>query len=153
MRLNRKQAMVVILCFSAFASAAMLTSDPLTGLPVPPTTKAPFGGNEPTKMPDGKICNSNLQANFYTVFNSKVSVTVNWYASRLPGFHKTHGFASGRSQDTFYSADGTTVVSVTGEPGKDGEDTNTYAVSYTRFQPGLSAKTIIGLNQHNIACN
>jgi hypothetical protein len=82
-----------------------------------------------------------------------MSVTLNWYASRLAGFHKTHGYADGRSQDTFYSADGTTTVSVTGERGKDGEDTETYGISYVRFQPGLLAKTIIGINQHNIVCD
>jgi hypothetical protein len=49
-----------------------------------------------------------MQANYYSVFHSKVSVTLNWYASRLAGFQKTHGFADGRSQDAFYSADGTT---------------------------------------------
>ena len=59
----------------------------------------------------------------------------------------------GRSQDLFYNADGTIAVSITGEPGKDGEDTDTYAVSYTRFQPGLPAKTMIGMIQQKIVCN
>jgi hypothetical protein len=60
---------------------------------------------------------------------------------------------NGRSQDTFYSSNGTTVVSVTGDPGKDGEDTTTYSVAYERLQPGLPAKTIIGINQQKIVCN
>jgi hypothetical protein len=151
--LNRQYAVAFVLGFSAFAAAATLTKDPLTGLPLIPATNGPFGGNEPTTMPGGQICNSKMQANYYSVFHSKVSVTLNWYASRLAGFQKTHGFADGRSQDAFYSTDGTTVVAVTGERGKDGEDTDTYAVSYTRFQPGLPAKTIIGINQHNIVCH
>jgi hypothetical protein len=85
--------------------------------------------------------------------DSKASVTLSWYASHLAGFHKTHGYADGRSQDTFYSADGMTLVSVTGEPGKNSEDTDTYSVLYTRVQQRLSEKTIIGINQHNIVRN
>ena len=153
MKLNRKHAVAIFLGVSAVAGAAALTKDPLTGLPLLPATSSPLGGNEPTRMPDAQICKSKVQAEYYSVSNSKVSVTLNWYASRLVGFHKTHGFADGRSQDAFYSTDGTAVVSVTGERGKAGEDTETYAVSYTRFQPGLPAKTIIGINQHNVVCN
>lgn len=153
MKFKARPAAIIVLVFSTFAAAKTLTTDPLTGLPLLPATASPFGGNEPTKIPDSQICKSKMQADFYSVFNFKVSATLNWYASRLTGFHRTHGYADGRSQDAFYSADGTTIVAITGEPGKDGEDTETYAVSYTRLQPGLSAKTIIGINQHNIACN
>jgi hypothetical protein len=152
MKLNRRHALAIVLVFSAFAAAATLTTDPLTGLPLLPATKPPFGDNQPTKTPDSQICNSKVQSDFYSVFHFKVSATLDWYASRLSGFHKTHGFADGRSQDAFYNADGTMVVAVTGERGKEGEDTDTYAVSYTRIQPGLPAKTIIGINQHNIVC-
>jgi hypothetical protein len=53
----------------------------------------------------------------------------------------------------FYSADGTLIVSITGERGKDGDDTDAYSVSYLRFQPGLSEKTIPGMNQQRIVCN
>jgi hypothetical protein len=144
--------MAIVLGFSTVAAAATPAMDPLTGLPLLPGTSGPLG-NAPTRMPDAQICKSKVHAEYYPVFNSKVSVTLNWYASRLAGFHKTHGFADGRSQDAFYSADGATVVSVTGERGRNGEDTETYAVSYTRFQPGLPAKTIIGINQHNVVCN
>jgi hypothetical protein len=152
MKLNRKHAVAIVLAFSTLAAAATLSKDPLTGLPLIPATSGPIGGNEPTKIPDSQICKSKVQSEYYPVFNSKVSVTLNWYASRLTGFHKSHAFADGRSQNVFYSADGTTAVAVTGARGKDGEDTETYAVSYTRFQPGLSEKEIIGLNQHNIVC-
>ena len=139
--------------FSTLIAAAPLTVDPLTSLPLIPATKPPFGDNGPTELPSAQICKSQMRGNYYAVFNTKVSVTVSWYASRLPGFQKTHAFVSGRSQDTFYSADGTTIVSVTGDPGKDGEDATTYSVAYERLQPGLSAKTIIGINQQKIVCN
>jgi hypothetical protein len=152
MKLGSKSVAAIVLGISAFASAATLSQDPLTGLPLIPATNAPFGGNEPTKIPDSQICKSKAQSDYYAVFKSKVSVTLNWYASRLAGFHKAHAFASGRSQDVFYNADGTMVVAVTGQKGNAGEDTDTYGVSYTRLQPGLSEKEIIGLNQHNIVC-
>jgi len=152
MKLKSKTAAILVVSCAALAGAKTLTTDPLTGLPLLPATSSPLG-NEPTRIPDSQVCKSKMQSEFYSVFNSKVSVTLNWYASRLTGFHKTHGFADGRLQDAFYSADGTTIVAVTGEPGKDGEDTETYAVSYTRLQPGLSEKTIIGMNRHNIVCN
>jgi hypothetical protein len=139
--------------FVLSAGAATLTSDPLTGLPLIPATDSRLHlGNEPTTIPDSQICNSKMKADFYSVFDSTVNATVAWYAARLPGFHKTHAYATNRSQDAFYNDPGTMVVSVAGEIGKEGEDTETYSVVYSRLQPGLSAKEIIALNQHHISC-
>jgi hypothetical protein len=152
MKLNAKRVAIILLGFSTFAAAKILTTDPLTGLPLMPATANSLG-NEPVTMPDWEVCKSKVQSDSYSVYNSKVSVTLKWYAERLSGFQKAHGFVDGRSQDVFYSADGTTVVAVTGNQGKDGEDTETYGVSYTRFQPGLPAKAIIGIIHHNIVCN
>jgi hypothetical protein len=81
-----------------------------------------------------------------------VDATVAWYAAHLAGFHKAHAYASGRSQDAFYNAAGTVVMFVTGSPGKEGENTNTYAVTYYRLQPGLLAKTILSFTQQKIMC-
>jgi hypothetical protein len=86
------------------------------------------------------------------VYDSKVDTTVAWYAAHLPGFHKTHAYTGNRSRDTFYNDTGTLTVSVTGEPGQEGQNTNTHGIVYYRFQPGLSAKTVISLNQQKIAC-
>ena len=44
------------------------------------------------------------------------------------------------------------VVSVTGSPGKDGENTDAYSVVYARFQPGLSERAVITLNQQKDVC-
>jgi hypothetical protein len=85
-------------------------------------------------------------------FDTKVDAVLAWYAPRLSGFRKTHGYAAGRSQDTFYNADGTVIVSVTGEPGKEGENTNAYSVLYAKFQPGLSEKTIVEMNIQKVTC-
>jgi hypothetical protein len=93
-----------------------------------------------------------MQADFYTVYDSKVDVTLGWYGAHLPGFKKTHAYAANRSQDTFYNSAGTISVSVTGSSGRVGENTETYSVVYTRFQPALPENAIIGLNQQKVIC-
>jgi hypothetical protein len=139
--------------FTLSASAKTLTTDPLTGLPLYPATDSRLHlGNEPTKIPDSQICKSKMQSDFYSIFDTKVDVTVAWYTAHLAGFHKAHVFANERSQDTFYNDAGTVIVSVTGSRGKDGENTDAYSVSYHRFDPGLPVKTIIGFTQAKIVC-
>jgi hypothetical protein len=134
-------------------SPKMLTSDPLTGLPLYPATDSRLRlGNEPTVLPESTVCKSKMQADFYSIYDSKVSPAVAWYAAHLTGFRKTHAYAANRSQDTFYKTDGTVAVSVTGSPGKDGEDTDAYSVVYSRFQPGLSEKALVTLNQQKVVC-
>lgn len=142
------------------ASDSTLASDPLTGLPVDPATvcQTPtcvqfHAGNEPVKIPDAVWCKSKMQANFYTMTNVKVSATVAWYAAHLKGFKKTHAYAAGRSDDTFYNATGTLFVLVMGDPATNGVDADTYAVTYYRVQPGLSEKSIIGLNRQQSVCS
>jgi hypothetical protein len=150
-------ALIVTLCCAIFmrahTGAKLLTIDPLTGLPLYPATDSRLHlGNEPTRLPDSAVCKSQMQADFYSVFDSKVDVTLAWYAAHLPDFKKTHAYAAGRSQDTFYKSDGTIIVSVTGTGGKEGENTDTYSVLYARLQPGLAEKTIVGLNQQKVVC-
>jgi hypothetical protein len=147
-------AFIVILGlgFSLFASAATLTTDPLTGLPLDPAYDPHHFGTEPIKMPDSQLCKSKMQANFYTIVDSKVDATVAWYAARLPAFHKTHAYVDNRSQDKFYNDEGTLMVLVVGAIGKEGENVNTYGVSYYSFQPGLPAKAIISFGQKKMVC-
>jgi hypothetical protein len=143
------------LCFVwvAGATAKLLTVDPLTGLPLHPATDSRLNlGNDPTRLPESFVCNSKMQTDFYTVYNAKVDATILWYSSRLSDFKKTHAYAANRSQDTFYNADGTLAVSVTGSAGKAGENTETYSVVYARFQPALPEKTIVSLNQQKLVC-
>lgn len=148
---------------SARAQSKALSNDPLTGLPIIPTTVSKFGGNEPTKIPDYTMCKSRMQANMYTLMSymftdhydktkATVSSTVAWYASRLTGFRKVVGFDGKRSQNSFSNADGTVVVMVTGNAGAKGADTDAYGVTYYRFQPGLSQKSIVGMAQGNTIC-
>jgi len=93
-----------------------------------------------------------MQADFYTIYDSKVDATLVWYGAHLPGFKKTHAYAANRSQDTFYNSERTLAVSVTGSSGKADENTETFSVVYTRFQPALPEKAIIGLNQQKVIC-
>ena len=150
-------ATMFVLCVTnATAQGKLLTSDPLTGLPLISATDSGqhFGliYNEPTKMPDGQICKSKFQGNFYSLFNIKVDAAAVWYSSYLSGFKKVSGYASQHSQTAFYNSDGTIVIIVTGDRGAQGENTNAYAVAYERYQPGLSEKTITALTQGNMVC-
>jgi hypothetical protein len=135
------------------AGAKLLTTDPLTNLPLYPATDSRLHlGNEPTQLPVSTICQSKMEADFYSVYDSKVEATVAWYAAHLAGFKKTHAYAAKRSQDTFYKSDGTVIVSITGSVGNDGENTDTYSVLYAHFQPPISEKTILGMNQQKLVC-
>jgi|CZKD01.1.fsa_nt_gi hypothetical protein len=139
--------------FTARGGTKLLTTDPLTGLPLPPATDSRLQlGNEPTQLPESQVCKSKMQVDFYSVYDSKVNATLAWYDARLPGFKKTHAYAANRSQDTYYKTDGTVLVSVTGSPGKEGENMDTYSVLYARLQPGLPEKTIVALNQQRVVC-
>ena len=145
--------LVVGVTFAARAGTKLLTSDPLTGLPLYPATDSRLHlGNEPTRLPESQVCKSTMQADFYSVYDSKVDATLSWYSTHLPDFKKTHAYAANRSQDTFYKADGTVIVSVTGRAGKAGENADTYSVVYSRFQPGLSETTIVSVNQQHVVC-
>ncbi|HEX3892086.1 MAG TPA: hypothetical protein VHZ28_09445 [Terracidiphilus sp.] len=144
----------LILSFTTLAGAKTLTTDPLTGLPLYPATDSRLHlGNEPTRLPDSQICKSKMQVDFYVVYDSTVNTTDSWYASHLSGFHKVHAYVNHRSQDTFYNSDGTLIVSVTGEPGNDGEDTDTHGIVYGHFQPALREKTILSMGKEKIVCD
>jgi hypothetical protein len=152
-------ALVVLSLATASGQAKVLTSDPLTSLPlIPASVVVENAGNEPVKMPDGWVCKSKMQGNFYSLYNYfskhniKVSAVIAWYSSRLSGFNKVSGYESRRSQTTFYNSDRTIVIIVTGNPGAAGEDTDAYAVAYEIYQPGPSEKTITSLTQRKIVC-
>jgi hypothetical protein len=148
-------AITLVFCLVAIAGGnpKLLTADPLTNLPLYPATDSRLHlGNEPTRLPESNVCGSKMQTDFYAVYDSKVDATLVWYGVHLPGFKKTHAYAANRSQDTFYNPGGTLAVSVTGSSGKADENTETYSVVYTRFQPALPEKAIIGLNQQKVIC-
>jgi len=150
---------MLICCLAAYGQA----KDSLTGLPLIPAAETIMGGKslgfQPTVMPEGAICKSKMKGNFYAIGNMnvkandvKVSAVTAWYAAHLPGFKKVQGYESTRSQTAFYTADGKTVVIITGERGRQGDDVGTYAVAYERYEPGLAENTIISLTQGKIVC-
>jgi hypothetical protein len=143
---------LLALTLTAPAANKTLTTDPITGLPIVPSPDRLNLGNEPNVIPDTKICKSNAKMDFYSPNDIKVDATLAWYAAQLHGFKKTHAYASGRSQDTFYKSDGTMIVSITGEPGADGENTVVHTIVYGKFEPALAEKTIIAMNTQNIVC-
>jgi hypothetical protein len=109
--------MFVLCLTNATGQGKLLTSDPLTGLPLIPETdpgkhiaNMAYTYNEPTKMPDGQVCKSKMHANFYSLHNIKVGAVVTWYSSHLSGFKKVSGYESERSQTAFYNSDGTIVI-------------------------------------------
>ena len=100
--------LMLVLCFaSAGAQEKLLTTDPLTGLPLIPATDPGFQlGNAPSRLPDAMFCKSKMQVD-----------------------KKGHGYANNRSQDSFYKPDGTVVVSITGQRAEDGQNADGYSVS------------------------
>ncbi len=151
-------AMVALCSLSAQGQGKTLANDPLTALPLIPATNAMNRGNAPVKMPDGVVCKSKMQGNFYIIYNyfakqnAKTDETVAWYGTHLTGFKKVHGYGGGRSQDVFYNANGTILVIVTGNPGAPTQNTFAHAVAYERYQPGISPATIASLTQEKIVC-
>jgi hypothetical protein len=148
-------AIALVFCFALIAggSGKLLTADPLTGLPLYPATDSRLHlGNEPTRLPESSVCGSKMQADFYTVYDAKVDITLGWYSAHLSGFKRTHSYAASRSQDTFYNPGGTLAISVTGSSGRADENTEAYSVVYSRFQPALPEKAIIGLYQQKVIC-
>ncbi len=138
---------------NAAGQGKTLTTDPLTGLALIPQTDSRLHlGNEPSKLPDTHICKSKVQTDFYVLFDINTNATLAWYTSHLSGFKKVHGFAMSRSQDTFYKPDGTLIVSVTGTPAPDGQDSEAHGVVYMRVEPGLSEKTIASMPQGKVVC-
>jgi len=155
MKLSIFLAIVLAVCSALIASGStkLLTADPLTNLPLDPATDSRLHlGNDPTRLPESNVCQSKMQADFYTIYDSKLDATLACYGAHLPGFKNTHAYTANRSQDTFYNSEGTLAVSVTGSSGKADENAEAYSVVYTRFQPALPEKAIIGLNQQKVIC-
>lgn len=146
----------LVFCVTTFGGQ-LLTKDAATTLPLIPATDSGnhFGSgpyNTPTKMPDGHVCKSTMQANFYSLFKIKMDAATAWYDTHLTGFKKVSGYGYGRPEVAYYNSDGTLVVILTGDRGAKGENTDAYSVAYQRYAPGLSEKTVTSLTQEKILC-
>ncbi len=94
------------------AHGAGPANDPVSGLPLAPGMTP---SNEPLSI---TICGKPAQAN-QNFDNATVAADIAWYKAHLPGYHMVHAFWGDRSQDTFFSPDGTKGVSITGTPKSD----------------------------------
>jgi len=145
----------VLLCGGILAAqstrAAEPAMDPLTSLPKPIGATMKLG-NQPMKLDDTPVCKSMMQMDFYTAQGGKVDAALAWYSDQLKGFKHTHGYGSGRSQDTFYNTTGTLMVSVTGSEAKEGENAAVYSIIYATIRPGVSERAIAGLNVQKVVC-
>jgi hypothetical protein len=143
---------LVALCMALAAGAQtkpkLLTTDPLTGLPLSPSTDTGWGNN-PDPLPDSNVCKSKLHGEFYLLFHTTTDAAAAWYAQNLKDFKMAKGTESGRTQVVFSKSDGTVLVIITG----DHNSPNAYSVAYQRYTPGLSEKTIAGVPQGKILCN
>lgn len=163
MKITYLSGTMLVFCL---AGAYAQGKDPLTALPVIPAAETIVQGKslgfQPSDLPATRVCKSKMKGDVYTlssedviaktVRNVKVSSVVAWYAARLSGFKKSQGYADGRSQIAFYKSDGTIVVLITEDNGRQGVDTDAYSVSYQRCDPGLSEKTIVSMTQGKIVC-
>jgi hypothetical protein len=127
----------------------VLTTDPLTGLPVSPATDSGKGyGNSPDPLPASNVCKSKLEGEFYLLYRTTTDATAAWYSQNLKGFKMAKGTESGRVQVVFSKPDGSVLVIVTGSH----DSPDAYSVAYERYTPGLSEKTILGVPQGKIVC-
>ena len=134
-------AMIVGLSFAVPARAAGPANDPVTGLPLP--------GLSPENKPMSVfICKKQAKIDLYYPGGHTVAGDLAWYTAHLPGYRKVHMFWDKRSQDSFYSPDGTKGVSITGNPIGD----EVHGISYIAIQPGLTPHEITAFSPSNLSC-
>jgi hypothetical protein len=119
------------------------TKNKLTGLPVYP------GMTETGPLPRTVLCKSQMSGDFYIVQGKITKDLTKWYTGALPGFKKFSSVVGETSQDTYFSADGTQEVAITGVR----NSPEAYSISYGRFQPGLPAIAMATFNSGKMICN
>jgi hypothetical protein len=124
------------------AHGAGPTNDPVSGLPLAPGMTP---SNEPLSI---TICGKPAQANQYAFLSDTVAADIAWYKAHLPGYHMVHAFWSDRSQDTFFSPDGTKGVSITGTPKSD----KVFSVMYLTLKTGLTEHQWTAFSPSNPTC-
>jgi hypothetical protein len=113
--------------FAVPAYSADSAKDPVSGLTLLPSL-------HPENSPiDLAICGKPGQGNQYFP-GGTVAANIDWYKAHLPGFRLYHAMWDDRSQDTFWSSDGTKGVNITGTPKSD----RTFSVMYLQMKTGLT---------------
>ena len=129
---------VLAVAVPAFAGAA---KDPASGLPLP-------SGVSPESHPINLVaCRKQGQGNQYFP-GGTVAANIAWYKTNLPGFHLYHATWSNRSQDTFWSPDGTKGVNITGTPNSD----RVFSVMYLQMKTGLTEHERASFSPSNPTC-
>jgi len=130
---------LLALAAPAFAGSA---NDPVSGLPLAP-------GMNPSDDPLSiTICGKPAQANQYMSRSDTVVADIAWYKAHLPGYHMVHAFWSDRSQDTFFSPDGTKGVNITGTP----KSERVFSVMYLSLKTGLTEHQWTVFSPSNPTC-
>ena len=132
---------VLALAVPAFAGSA---NDPVSSLPLAPGMTP---SNEPMSI---TICGKPAIANQYSLIfgNDTVPADLAWYKAHLPGYHMVHSFWDNRSQDTFFSPDGTKGVNLTGTPKSD----KVFSVMYLNLKTGLTEHQWTAFSPSNPSC-
>ena len=141
------KSLLLLIAFSVLAFAvpafAGSANDPVSGLPLAPGITP---SNDPMSI---TICGKPAQANQYPLSgNHTVPGDIAWYKAHLPGYHMVHGFWSNRSQDTFFSPDGTKGVNITGVPQGD----RVFSVMYLSLKTGLTEHQWTVFSPSNPSC-
>ena len=133
----------VVLVFAVSAFAAGSANDPVSGLPLAPGMTP---SNDPLSI---TICGKPAQANQYALIcKDTVATEIAWYKAHLPGYHMVHAFWDNRSQDTFFSPDGTKGVNITGTPKSD----KVFSVMYLSLKTGLTEHQWMVFSPSNPTC-
>ena len=137
-------AIAAALAFAVPAYGADSAKDPVSGLALAPGLTP---SNDAMSI---NICGKPAQANQYTFISDShtVPADIAWYKAHLPGYHMVHAFWDNRSQDTFFSPDGTKGVNITGTPKSD----KTFSVMYLILKTGLTEHQWMVFSPSNPSC-
>lgn len=128
----------LVLAVPAFAGS---TNDPVSGLPLPPGLTP---SNDALSI---SICKTPAQANQYFVHDT-VAAEIAWFKAHLPGYHMVHAVWSDRSQDTFFSPDGTKGLDITGTPKSD----RVFSLMYLSLKTGITEHQWAAFSPSNPSC-
>jgi hypothetical protein len=125
-----------------FPALAGESNDKLTTLPLHP-------GITFQQEVDSPICGKKAQINIYHApYTETLAEYLSWYKDHLKGFHYFHQSWNHRAQEMFYSPDGTTGVSLTGNAVGAG----VFSASYLKMSAALTTHEMEAFSPDNPSC-
>ena len=95
------------------------------------------------------ICGKKAAIKLYGVpYSAHIADYLAWYRSRLTGYHYVHQVWAGRAQETFYSPDGTSGLTLTGTQDGDGVSD----ISFASIAGGLTPHQMDTFSPANPQC-